>query len=111
MRLAATIKRFVSGNLALAGWCGLFETIKDRFLRWFTLPMEHLFFSAGKEGVVRRVDSGSDEMLGQWKCHDEPIYSMDVSPDGLTLATGDWSGKIKLWNVSATNLVLKSVQP
>jgi len=74
-------------------------------------PDGESLFSAGKEGIVRRLDSGSDEILGRWKCHDEPIYSMAVSPDGLTLATGDWDGKIKFWSVSETNLVLKSVQP
>ena len=55
-------------------------------------------FSAGKSGLVRRIDVASDEILGEWKAHSEPIFSLAVSPDGNTLATGDWLGGVRLWN-------------
>ncbi len=55
-------------------------------------------FSAGKSGVVRRIDVASDEILGERKAHSEPIFSLAVSPDGNTLATGDWLGDVRMWN-------------
>jgi WD40 repeat protein len=69
----------------------------------FTLaytPDGQKLFSAGKEGVIRRIDTESDQILAQWKAHDEPIYRITISPDGKHLASGDWAGNIHLWNIS-----------
>ncbi|MCI0539353.1 MAG: WD40 repeat domain-containing protein, partial [Verrucomicrobiales bacterium] len=51
-------------------------------------------YSAGKEGVVRRLDPDSDTVLAQWPAHGDWIYAMAFSPDGLKLASGDWSGSV-----------------
>jgi WD40 repeat protein len=56
-------------------------------------------FSAGAEGIVRVIDADSDTIQQQWKAHDDWIYSLALSPDGKVLATGDWSGHVKLWDV------------
>ena len=56
-------------------------------------------FTAGRDGVIRRVDAESDAILEQWQAHEDAILSLAVSPDGSTLASGDWSGKVKLWKV------------
>ena len=58
-------------------------------------------FSAGSEGIVRVIDADSDEILKSWKAHDDWIYRMALSPDGKILATGDWAGKVKLWDAQA----------
>lgn len=58
-------------------------------------------FSAGKEGIVRVIDSESDEILEHWRASDDWIYSLALSPDGKTLATGDWAGQVKLWDVTS----------
>jgi WD40 repeat protein len=55
-------------------------------------------FSAGQEGIVRRLDADSDLILGQWLAHDDWIYALTVSPDGSTLATGSWQGEVRLWD-------------
>ncbi len=57
-------------------------------------------FSAGKEGVIRRIDTESDQILGKWKAHQEPIYRIVISPDGKFLASGDWAGIVHLWRIS-----------
>jgi WD40 repeat protein len=31
--------------------------------------------------------------------HDDWIFGLAISPDGQVLATGDWKGKVKLWDV------------
>lgn len=58
-------------------------------------------FSAGAEGVIRRIDADSDEILNEWPAHTDWIYSLAISPDGLSLASGDWTGAVKVWDLSA----------
>jgi WD40 repeat protein len=60
-------------------------------------------YSAGKEGVVRRLDTGSDAILGSWPAQPDWIYSMAVSPDGAKLATGDWSGNVRILDARLSN--------
>jgi WD40 repeat protein len=62
-------------------------------------------FSAGKEGIIRRLDAESDRILGQWQADEEPIYRLAVSPDGKYLASGDWSGQVHLWKISGEQLL------
>jgi WD40 repeat protein len=54
-------------------------------------------YTAGAEGVLRRVAADSDEIVGSWKAHEDWIQAIAMSPDGKTLATGDASGSVKLW--------------
>ncbi|HUF61400.1 MAG TPA: WD40 repeat domain-containing protein [Verrucomicrobiales bacterium] len=56
-------------------------------------------FSAGKEGIIRRIDGGSDRIQRQWHAHDDWIYALALSPDGTTLASGDWSGNVRLHDI------------
>lgn len=59
-------------------------------------------FSAGKEGVIRVIDADSDEILHHWPAHEDWIYALALSPGGGTLASGDWTGGVKLWSVNGT---------
>ena len=54
-------------------------------------------YTAGAEGILRRVSADSDEIAGSWKAHDDWIQAIAMSPDGKTLASGDASGSVKLW--------------
>ena len=53
-------------------------------------------FSAGKEGIIRRIDGASDVIQTSWRAHDDWIYALALSSDGATLASGDWKGKVRL---------------
>jgi hypothetical protein len=55
----------------------------------------HLF-SAGQEGLIRRIDGGSDAVEHAWRSGGGWIYALAASPDGGTLAAGDWSGQVTL---------------
>jgi WD40 repeat protein len=44
-------------------------------------------FSAGEEGIVRRIDANSDAVLNECRAVIRLIYSLAISPDGWTLAT------------------------
>lgn len=59
----------------------------------------HLY-SAGAEGVVRKIAGESDRILDEWKAADDAIYALAMSPDGRTLATGAWDGTVKCWELS-----------
>jgi len=59
-------------------------------------------YSAGKEGIVRVIDADSDQILHSWAAHDDWIYSLAMSPNGRLLATGDWQGGVKLWDIRET---------
>ena len=53
-------------------------------------------FSAGHEGIIRRVDGDSDAIEQEWRSGADWIYALAVSPDGAALAAGDWAGTVKL---------------
>ena len=59
-------------------------------------PDGRSLFSAGQEGIIRRIDADSDTVLQEWRASSEWIHSLAISPDGKTLACGDWQGKITL---------------
>lgn len=58
-------------------------------------PDGRQLFSAGQEGIIRRINGDSDTIEQQWRSGTDWIYSLAVSPDGSTLAAGDWSGSVK----------------
>lgn len=62
--------------------------------------------TVGKEGLIRLIDGDSDEVLGKWPAHDDWVYSLAISPDGRLLASGDWSGEVKLWQIEKDGLQL-----
>jgi len=66
-------------------------------------------YSAGQEGIVRVIDAESDQILLAWPAHGDWIYSLAVSPGGRVLATGDWKGIVKLWDVREADAKLKKV--
>jgi WD40 repeat protein len=63
-------------------------------------PDGRSIFSAGKEGVIRRFDADSDSLLSEWPAHSEWVYALAVSPGGSQLASGDWSGKVRVHDLS-----------
>ncbi|MFP6901222.1 MAG: WD40 repeat domain-containing protein [Opitutales bacterium] len=55
-------------------------------------------YSIGQEGIGRIIDADSDQVLHQWKAHDDWTYALAVSSNGK-LATGDWKGEVKFWTI------------
>jgi len=56
---------------------------------------------------VRVIDADSDQILHSWAAHDDWIYGLAISPDGQLLATGDWKGIVKTWDVREAVAKLK----
>jgi len=61
-------------------------------------------FSAGKEGIIRRIDGASDTIQAQWHAHDDWIYALALSPDRAALASGDWSGSVRIHNLRSIDI-------
>ncbi len=59
-------------------------------------PDGRQLFSAGQEAIIRRINGDSDVIEKEWRSGTDWIYALAVSPDGVTLAAGDWSGSVKL---------------
>jgi WD40 repeat protein len=64
-------------------------------------PEGQSVFSAGKEGIIRRFDADSDTLRSEWPAHTDWIYALAISPDGSKLASGDWTGAVKLRDLGA----------
>jgi WD40 repeat protein len=62
-------------------------------------PDRSKLFAAGAEGIIRIIDADSDQILGEFKAHDEWIYTLATSLDGKWLASGDWGGNVRLWDL------------
>jgi WD40 repeat protein len=73
-------------------------------------PAGTALFSAGKEALLRQLDIDSDQIITQQPANSDVIYSLAISPNGSKLATGDWSGKVKLWNLTENGSLAGSPQ-
>lgn len=62
-------------------------------------PDGRSLFSASKEGIIRRIDADSDEVLGEFRGSTDWIYALAISPDGRMLVSGDWAGKVQRWSI------------
>ena len=58
-------------------------------------PDGRFIYSAGAEGIVRRIDAESDQVRNEWQAFEDTIYTLAISPDGQTLAAGAWNGEVK----------------
>ena len=68
-------------------------------------------YSAGAEGIVRMIDADSDTVVRQWRASDDWVYALAVSPDGRFVATGDWTGTVKLWQINQDTVQLMASCP
>ncbi len=56
--------------------------------------------SAETRGNLFEVINSNPHLLTYLRNHSKPVRSIDFSPDGLTLASGDEDGKITLWDIT-----------
>ena len=64
-------------------------------------PDGQSLFSAGQEGVIRCFEADSDALRSEWPAHNDWIYALAIDARGAKLASGDWSGTVKLHDVPA----------
>jgi mono/diheme cytochrome c family protein len=69
----------------------------------FSADGTRLFAAGGQPGLageVREWQLADGKLLRVLEGHKDAIYSLALSPDGKTLATGSYDQKIKLWSVA-----------
>jgi WD40 repeat protein len=67
---------------------------EGRILALVYAPDGRTLFSAGEEGIVRQIDAESVAQVAQWQASSEWIHQIAISPDGRSVATGDWAGQV-----------------
>lgn len=63
-------------------------------------------YTAGREGVIRRIDGGSDAVLAEWKAHGDWVGALERSPDGRRLYSGDAGGELAVWDLGGVTVGL-----
>lgn len=64
-----------------------------------------LLFSVAKDKVVCAWFTSNGERLGTYSGHQGAVWTVDVSPNGILLATGAADNTIKLWNIQTGECV------
>lgn len=64
-------------------------------------PAGKSVYSADTSGVIRKIDGNSDQILTEVETGLDWIHALSVSPDGTSLAAGDWDGDIQIWKISS----------
>lgn len=67
-------------------------------------PDGRQIYTADAGGLVRRIDAGSDRVLGSWSASKDWIHALAVHPRNEWIATGDAAGKLRLWTPEGTEI-------
>lgn len=67
-------------------------------------PDGRQIYTADAAGRVRRIDAGSDQVLGSWSASEDWIHALAVHPHNEWIATGDAAGKFRLWTSEGTEI-------
>jgi WD40 repeat protein len=73
-------------------------------------PQVGSVFAACADGTVRRGDVAGHATTLRIPCHDKAVHAVDISPDGLRLATASDDGKATVRDLAAWETALQSVR-
>ncbi|KAF8629286.1 hypothetical protein AX15_003533 [Amanita polypyramis BW_CC] len=60
----------------------------------------HIFVSGAEDGTIRIWDATSEDCTLVIPCHDSPVSSVAVLPDGTQILSGSKDGIVRLWSRS-----------
>jgi len=66
---------------------------------------KNLVYTAGADGVAKAFNFEDGKVLHEFKGHLDWIYSIDCSPKTSRLATGSYSGEVRLWDTDTGEVV------
>ena len=74
-------------------------------------PAGSWFVTGGADGQLIVRDGKSHERTKAWDAHSNDVSALAISSDGLTLASADWSGNVKLWKMPGGELIRELPHP
>jgi WD40 repeat protein len=74
-------------------------------------PAGSWFVTGGTDGKLIVRDGKSHARTKTWPGHATDVSSLSISADGITLASADWSGIVKLWRMPDGELVRELSHP
>ena len=72
---------------------------------WVEFSPDGTLLAAGLDNAVRLHDVATWHELAAFGGHTPYVKCLAFSPDGKTLATGDWQGTLRLWDVPGKRLL------
>ncbi len=72
---------------------------------WVEFSPDGTLLAAGLDNTVRLHDVAAWHELAAFRGHTPFVRCLAFSPDGKTLATGDWQGTLRLWDVAEKRLL------
>ena len=89
----------VCGMLTLAEHSPSSRGIRVRSIAYRSVRMAEHSLLGGRDGTVRLWDVDTGRTLTTLAGHALGVNSVSFSPDGRTLATGNWGDTVRLWDV------------
>ncbi|HEY9761017.1 MAG TPA: WD40 repeat domain-containing protein [Trichocoleus sp.] len=69
------------------------------FTRLTLSPNKLVLATAGEDGFIRLWDTQTFQPLKEWRGHSVPISSLQFSPAGTELISGDYEGNVSIWGI------------
>ena len=100
--------------------CRVIDSAHDGWVRDLAVfPDKERFVSVGDDMLVKIWDRRTGKLLDALAAHDKQtpqgfstaLYTVAVSPDGMTIATGDRIGRVCLWNAESGQLIRRLSAP
>jgi WD40 repeat protein/serine/threonine protein kinase len=96
-----------TGRMVFSRPCDTDQIVGTAYAAAFN-PVEPNQLVVGAEGAVTIWDWTNDTLVHTYPKHPTQRLSVAFSRDGRRLASGDWSGNVKLWNAEAGGEPLRS---
>lgn len=84
--------------------CVFTETFDDILAVVISATGTH-WAAASRRGEIRVWEQDGLILRRTWRAHVDMIWALACSPDGRTLASGGWDGKVKVWEIASGALL------
>jgi eukaryotic-like serine/threonine-protein kinase len=96
-----------TGRMVFSRPCDTDQLVGTAYAAAFN-PLDPNQLAVGNEGAVTIWDWTNEKLVHTYPAHETHRLSVAFSRDGQRLASGNWSGNVKLWNAKATGAALRN---